>query len=278
MLPAFACGESPRPGLHPVRLERVRGKPFENQRLAEGAASALVTKVLDASPSFRAAQAGESALEGSLAYEVSVDENGTPFLFVLVQLDAPATLRKTFPNGLGVPVSLERTDQTIVLERDLELAAQKAAIVLEAQLALGRNDPGAVEHLLASEDPELVLLGLGWLHDHPDPGAADAVAGVLEHEDDRVALLAIECLGMIGGSRHAEALVHSVKLGDAARAHRTYEALASLGGPRAREFLEFAARNEEDPRLAAAAIRALEQIREDSGGSQPSNVRRGHRK
>jgi hypothetical protein len=238
----------------------------------------LVTRALDASPSFRVAREGESALEGSLAYEVSVDDDGTPFLFLFVQLDAPAELRKAFPNGLGVPVSLERTDKTIVLERDLELAAQKAVIVLEAQLRLARNDPGAVQDLLASEDPELVLLGLGWVHDHPDPEAADAVAAVLEHEDDRVALLAIECLGMIGGTRHAEALVRSVRLGDAAQAHRTYEALASLGGPRAREFLEFAARNEEDPRLAAAAIRALEQLHDESGGPRPSNVRRGHRK
>jgi len=261
-----------------VRIENVRGRPFESQHLDEGSVRALVTRVLDASPSFRAAREGESALEGSLAYEVRVEDGGTPVLFLFVQLDAPAELREAFPKGLGVPVSLERTDQTIVLGRDLELAAQKAAIVLEAQMALGRNDPGAVQALLGSEDPELVLLGLGWIHDHPDPKAADAVAAVLEHEDDRVALLAIECLGMIGGPQHAEALVRSVKLGDAAQAHRTYEALASLGGPRAREFLEFAARNEDDPRLAAAAIRALEQIRDESGGPQPSNVRRGHRK
>jgi hypothetical protein len=278
LLPALGCSDGPRPGPHAVRLEHVRGRPFENQYLDERVARALVTQVLDASPSFRAARAGESALEGTLAYEVTVDDGGTPFLLLFVHFEAPAGLRKVFPSGLGVPVSLERTDQTIVLERDLELAAQKAAIVLEAQLALGRNDPGALQRLLGSEDPELVLLGLGWVHDHPDPKAADAVAALLEHEDDRVSLLAIECLGMIGGPRHAEALVRSVRLGDTAQAHRTYEALASLGGPRAREFLEFAARNEDDPRLAAAAIRALEQILDESSGPQPGNVRRGHRK
>jgi hypothetical protein len=261
-----------------VRLERVRGSPYENQHLGEAAAKALVTRVLDASPSLRAARPGESALAGSLHYEVSVGDDGTPYLLLFVKIDAPAELRKTFPHGLGVPVSLERTDGTIDLERDVGLAAQKAAIVLEAQLALGRGDPGAIERLLGSEDPELVLLGLGWVHDHPNPTAADAVAALLEHEDDRVALLAIECLGMIGGPRHAEALVRSVRLGDAAQAHRTYEALASMGGPRAREFLEFAARNEEDPRLAAAARRALEQVRGETGGPEVRNVRRGHRR
>jgi hypothetical protein len=145
-------------------------------------------------------------------------------------------------------------------------------------MALGsRGRPAALE-LLGADDSQLVVLALMWIRDHPSRDVADAVAELLEHEDDTVALMAIECLGLVGTEAHAAALVRSLRLGDRAHAHRGYEALASLGGPHARGFLEFAARNEDDPSLAAAARRALDTVRSGAADRTGDPVPRGHRR
>ena len=109
-------------------------------------------------------------------------------------------------------------------------------------------------------NPELILLALGWAATHEQRENADAVAALLGHPDERVELAAIETLGKVGAPDHARQLVASAKLADRAHTGRLYEALAEIGGDEAFGFLDFAARNEDDPALAEIAQRALEQV------------------
>ena len=62
---------------------------------------------------------------------------------------------------------------------------------------------------------------------------------------------------------HDEDLAEVAVVGAAAGAHARH-ALARLGGPEAEGFLEFAARNEDEPDLRAAAERALRKVAESS--------------
>jgi HEAT repeat protein len=103
---------------------------------------------------------------------------------------------------------------------------------------------------------------------------------LLEHADGRVALLAIECIGEIGGPEHVAALLARIQLADTDQVNRAYDALARLGGPEAEGFLQFAARNEDEPVRRAAAERALQSVAESAivdprrHGRMPN---RGHR-
>ena len=152
--------------------------------------------------------------------------------------------------------------------------------MLEAKLALADDDRVAINRLLKAEDPELVLLALEWVHRRRDPAFADAVASLVDHDDDRVVSLAVDCLGRVGTAQHVDTLLRSARLAQRDHAFRLYEALAGLGGDQARGFLLFAARNEDDPALAEAARRALERIdrRPSPGRGAPQAVARGHRR
>jgi HEAT repeat protein len=96
-----------------------------------------------------------------------------------------------------------------------------------------------------------------------------------------VRLLAIETIGLIGGPEHVPALLARIQLADTPQVSRAYDALASLGGPEATGFLEFAARNEDEPDRRKAAQQALRRVAESDivgpGGRPSSLPNRGHR-
>lgn len=186
------------------------------------------------------------------------------------------------PEGLDVTVLLERAAGEADLARDLQLATDRAVTVLQARTDLARDAEHVVAGLLDSGDRELMLLALAWVRDHAGHSqareAADRVAALVRHQDAQIGLLAIETLGNIGGPQHVPALLDRVWLGDSDQAHRAYDALARLGGPEAHGFLEFAARNEDEPDRRAAAERALRRVA-DSDIVAPSgrSRSRGHR-
>jgi hypothetical protein len=192
--------------------------------------------------------------------------------------DPPEPLRAAFGRDFEAVVELERLDSSIDLEQDLPEALRRAVAVLDTKAALVRGDPAAIQRILRHPDPELVVLAVEWISRHRLRAHADQIAALVEHADDRVVLRAVECLAVVGTQAHARALVTRPRLADRAHASRLYETLAGLGGPDAVGFLEFAARNEDDPALAELARRALERARHDGVGSDASAwLPRGHR-
>jgi hypothetical protein len=115
--------------------------------------------------------------------------------------------------------------------------------------------------------------------DHRGREYADEVARLVPHPDERVALRAVECLGVVGEPRHARVLVQTPRLADRAYAQRIYDALARLGGEEAQGFLEFAARNEDDPLMMEVAADALSRLHgaDATTGPQGDSAARGHR-
>ena len=289
MLLALGCrDETPGPSLPPAQTYVLELEVPDGVRSGRGRAEwvrDLVAQGVAETRWLRVEGEGEH-LEAALSYREHKLEPGLPVLWVRIAVEPDAELREAL-GGVGeeleAHVELERRDRTVELERDLPFAVKRALAILDAKITTARGDVADLQALLADEDPEVILVALGGIQRRSERSLGDAVYGLLGHDDERVALRAVECLGVIGGPEHAPGLLRGARLADRAHANRLYEALANLGGEDARGFLEFAARNEEDPELASLAEQALTRLdakepHAASGeGTEAVVVTRGHR-
>ena len=203
---------------------------------------------------------------------------GDAVLRLVASGEPPPAYRDRFGPTLEVVVEVESSRGPIDPDQHGAMAVDRAVAVLDAKVGLTLDGEDAVPSLLAADDGQIVLVALDWIAAHRARQFADDVAALVERDDPWVALRAIECLGLVGGPEHVDALVRKPRLADPAWTRRLYETVAVLGGDHARGFLEFAARNEDDPDLAKAAERALSQL----GMPAPSTAAkspqtRGHR-
>ncbi len=271
-----------------VRLTSV--DPHGGSHVPEERAHAILRRSLERTPSFAPAERDQRSgagsgtiLAASLEYRVLPNPDRGRDLLVRLAIETPRDLVEALEGeDLDATVLLEREAGDVDLDDDLQLAADRLARILQARTDLARRSPGAVASLLDDTDPQLVALTLEWIRDHHDEApahdAADRVALLINHAESDVRLLAIETLGVVGGPQHVGALLERIELNDADQVQRTYEALARLGGNEARTFLDFAARNEDEPDLQAAAEHALRRLDGHSDASLIDAVRgRGHR-
>ncbi len=279
------CGPSAPPASasqagYVLRLDALAEGSFGGRGHAQWARDA-VADGLDGAQWFRARGEGEP-LDATLRFEERRSEQDFPLLRVNLEIepdDRLATELAAIGLELAAHVELERRDHTIELRRDLPVAVERAIALVDAKVTLARGAPSAVVALLADDDPEVVLVALHGVERRRLTSLGDAVVLLLDHGDERVGLRAVECLGVVGGPEHAPGLLRTARLADRAHANRLYEALANLGGIHARGFLEFAARNEEDPELASQAERALARLQsaKPSPVASADAVARGHR-
>lgn len=278
-----ACSGTPAPPHgsptpYVLRLDARGGGSFEGRGQAAWVAD-VVGQGLAHARWLRADGPGPE-LDARLRFEERRDAAGAPILEVqLVLLPDPALASELADAGLELEatVELERRDQTLELPRDLPVAFERAVALVDAKLTCLRGEPAEVEALLGDDDPEVVLLALDGVERRQLRALADPVLALTAHEEDRVALRAIECLGAVGRPEQAQALVRAARLADRAHANRLYDTLANLGGEDAHGFLAFAARNEDDPELAALAEQALLRLEASPPSSPADAVARGHR-
>ncbi len=268
-------------GRYQVRMVRVTDRSAGDEHVSRETVKQAVARAFAAQSSFELT-AGDDGLPAELWFAEQPGPGAARDLIVGLRLETPTDLGPRLgEDGLEANVLLERESGPTSLAQDLNLAVERAVGVLEARVGLARGEARRVNELLAASDPELVVLALEWIRDRRSPGDADSVAALLDHSDERVGLLAIEALGVIGGPEHVHGLLRGVRLSDPGQAHRAYEALARLGGPDAKAFLEFAARNEDEPERRQAATRALARLTDEGSSvveAQPPQVpSRGHR-
>lgn len=272
------CGSEPEQTAateYRLRIDRVVGPQRQtDQRLVRES----VAETAGPARWFSADQGPELPTE--VRYASLVEADGVPVLRVELEVDAPSELRAGLAPDMSATIELTRTDGAVQMGRDLPVALERAVAILDARMTLARGTQAERTGVLADEDPEIVVLALDWVEARRARDMADAVVGLVGHEDARIALRAVECIGVVGSPEHARHLVVRPRTGDRAHANRLYEALANLGGDDAAGFLEFAARNEDDPAMAELAQRALTRVRAHPQGSEPPAVwvaGRGHR-
>lgn len=259
--------------------------------LPEDRVHAIVRRSLERSPSFTPAERDQRSggrkdtLLATLEYRELPDatDHGRDLL-VRLSVQVPEPLEgRLGPDGLDCTVLLEREAGQADLAADLQQATDRLSTVLQARADVALGTAGAVERLLGSGDTELITLTLEWLRDHPgEPTAIAAADQVVEliglkagtEAEEEVGLLALEAIGQIGGPEHVPTVLAHVQLSNPTQVSRAYDAIARLGGPDAEAFLEFAARNEEEPDQRAAAQRALKRVANSEG---VPTLNRGHR-
>lgn len=280
-LAASCSRKEPREdGRFEVRVVKVTDRSATEEHVSRDAIKHGLRAAFDATSTFELSS-DDDALPAELWFAEQPGPGGARDLIVGLRVQTPSDLHAALgDDGLEANVLLERDSGEASLAGDLNMAIERAVAVLEARVGLARGDARRIRELLESTDPELVLLALEWTRDHRQ-GDPEVVAQLLTHSDERVGLMAIEALGAIGGPDHVHALLRGVRLADPGQAHRAYEALATLGGPEAQAFLEFAARNEDEPERRQAANAALTKLID---GEDPSSLRgpeapppRGHR-
>jgi hypothetical protein len=272
-----AGGAEPEP--YVLRLDARSAGAFEGRGQAAWVAD-VVTQGLAHARWFRAAGDGPE-LAARLRYEERTTAEGVPVLHAHLVVEPDSALAAELEAAhaaLDAYVELERRDRTLDLRRDLPIAVERALALVDTKVTTVRGTAEELRAVLANDDPEVVLVALDGVERRRLRGLGDAVFGLVEHPEERVALRAVECLGVVGGEEHASGLVRVARLADRAHANRLYETLAKLGGAHARGFLAFAARNEDDPELASLAERALARV-EASEPLRPTDaaVARGHR-
>ncbi|MFO7567137.1 MAG: HEAT repeat domain-containing protein [Enhygromyxa sp.] len=260
-------------------------------RLPDDRVHGILRRSLERSPSFTPAERDrrsggrKATLVATLEYRELPDatDHGRDLL-VRLNVEAPAQLAEQLGSaGLDVTVLLEREAGEADLAADLQLATDRLATILQARTDLALGTPGTVDRLLRSSDVELLLHALQWIRDRGElpeaAAAADRVAELINHDDEDVGLLALETIGRIGGPQHVSAVLERIRLTNNTQVQRAYDAIAELGGPEAEGFLEFAARNEDEPTRRAAAERALRRVADSDmvGRSRARYPTRGHR-
>lgn len=248
-----------------VRRALLHGRPFA-QVGVETLDVETWGAVSFAAPVERAARSDASALGEPVTVEV------------LVRLRAPETVSGAFADGVVEAHVVWPLRDGETPTEGLVAASDRAAAAIRARLRLAYGEPGVVRELLGASDIQLIVIGLEWIRRTRDATHIDRVATLIGHVDANVSATAVEIVGEIGDVRHAPLLIQHVRLADPGHTHRTYEALARVGGDQAEGFLRFAARNEDEPERQAAARLALDKLmRSTDPAKTRSRSLRGHR-
>lgn len=270
-----------------LQVENIIARPIDG-----AVPSAAAVREGLATAAARRASFQVDAAAATLVTDVAVGEvesaAGGRILRVEFTAAVPAGLQALLGAELDATIELERNDGTLSAAEDLPVALARGVGVLDAKLQLATGAMAQAKALLDDEDPEIVVLALEHIARKRWRSLAADVAARLPSTDERVAAAAIEALGAVGGPEHTATLLRHTRLADRDQAERLYEALATLGGDQARGFLEFAARNEDDPGLAEVAQRALrrlqrageplgEVVAEGTAGAPEGRGLRGHR-
>ena len=255
-----ACDKSQETGPQPVRIEGVHQRTGDGGVIDEGH---LVTRLggsLGERANLRIAGSTDrgSSLGAELWYQEKVTEDGEREVYLQAQIEVPADLRSSIGGLIHATVILEReVGGQASLDDDVVAAAGRAFAVLDTRLALARGDQGVVRELLGDDDPELVLLALEWIREHTPAAFAGDLVASLEHQDDRVSALAVECLGYTGDRSLVGPILRNARPMSRLQIREVYRALARLRGADALGYLRFAAANEDDSLLQEEAERSL---------------------
>lgn len=277
----WACGAEPAaaPTRFELRVVSVAVAPVDGEVFDEDELRATIGEAVLRSHAFLDPARHEGPV---LATAVRLGEvegaDGGRVLRVEFAAVVPPEQHAVLGRDMEATIELERRDGTLVADQDVPVALARGVAVMDAKVQLVFGGEADARRLLGASDPEIVVLALEQIAKQRWRDAADEVAALLGHDDERVVASAVECLGSVGGPHHTAALLRHVRLADSDQARRLYETLAALGGDEARGFLEFAARNEDDPvgaDLASRALRRLHGVAE--GSSDDGDTLRGHR-
>jgi len=125
---------------------------------------------------------------------------------------------------------------------------------------LWTDDGKEIEKALASEDEDLRLEALRVVGDHRLRAFSPAVLRLLEDDDENVRDAALGTAVKLEDRRAVKVLTESRAMRDEREMRKILDAIASLGGEEAREYLQFVAETHDDDEIRDIAKTALERL------------------
>jgi hypothetical protein len=135
---------------------------------------------------------------------------------------------------------------------------------------LWSDDEKEIEKALASEDEDLRLEALRVVREHRLRAFAPAVLRLLEDDDENVRDAALGTAVELEERRAVKVLTESRAMRDGREMRKILDAIASLGGEEAREYLQFVAETHDDDEVREMAKAALERLSAGASKNRPT--------
>ena len=229
------------------------------ERVPQARLDAIVEPPFSKAGRFRLNRGAGDGVDGALWFDVETARGGARRVELSLSIARGAGLPAG--GGRGALEAMVQVDSSAAADDSDDEAVREALSlalgIIDAQVSLERGEEARIPALLRSNDPQVVLLAMAWVRQRERTEFLAHVVAALDHRHPDVAIAAVETLGLIGHASHVPEILQQAPRLQIASSFRLYEALGRLGGPDAEAFLEFAARNEEDPALRSAARRAL---------------------
>lgn len=132
---------------------------------------------------------------------------------------------------------------------------------LGTRLRLYYDAPPIVVAALASRSHEVQLEAIEACGERQLPACTDPILPLLKQDDLDLRDRAIGALGRIGDRRAVRPLTEVTKFGEVDELPKILEALATIGGPEARAYLEFVASGHDQPSIRARAKKLVDAMK-----------------
>lgn len=262
-----------RPALSDVVEVRAAGALVGDVRVALDASSiaALSKSVLATSGVFAPPPSKAGTVQASLTLDVLGEGSSKePEIGIKVHLKievhpaAPATARYTEDTAAIGQVPLDKAssgDVGVAFQRLAERTTKDLLLAYVARQKLWSSDEDEIAKTLASEDSDLRLEAIRIAGVRKIRRVLPAILRLLTDDDEATRDAALGAVVGMGERSAVKALADSRQMRDSYEMGKVLDAVASLGGQEARDYLSFVAETHDDPDIRAMAKEALDRLK-----------------
>lgn len=269
-----------RPSLAEVTAQPIPPTAFRGRqiRLDEVQLAAKVKGACERAQVFAPPEGNRPAAHVSLEAEVtSTDGSETPEIAARVRLRV--TVRPAAPARFSEDVSAisqaplakgEVADTTMAFQHLVERTAEDLLHAYAARLKLWQGDDREVVGALKSADSELRVEALHIIGARQMRGQIPEVLRLLSDDEEGVRDAALGALVVLHERSAVKALAESHQMRDTREMRKILDAMATLGGGEARDYLSFVAETHDDEEIRSMAKEALERLLRRESPKQPT--------
>ena len=213
-------------------------------------------------------------LEVVVTYDVISDpESDSRSIMVAIEAEVaweergalPLRDKVLFQRTLEPPdVAADELDDLVAAQAGLAAEAVGKGLLAKEEIRSGPDAAAALALGNAESDPDLALWALEVVRTQKRAGLFEQVVGLLDAKDSDLRETAVGVLLALEDRRAVKYLTEKAEMGDRTHLFAVIEAVSTLGGEEAVDFLEFVASGHPDSEVRARAQAGLERIERGS--------------